>query len=194
MEFIQWVLQLKSLASPMIMMILGDLMIQLSQLSRDLSLNSFQVDGIRADSIILLGYLLLMASKMTAAKVKVLAAFLLCLVIVYTPIYDALSQVGYYCAFAMIYIVALRHVTNKQIKYSLAIMAIFQLFMAIDSYANPQTETWLYRNFEEVTILIHCLVVSSCVNFKSIDLGAILGRFIDSLRSLAHSQCLSTRL
>jgi hypothetical protein len=140
---------------------------------------------------VLLCYLLLAAGKMTAARMKVLAALLVSLVVAYSPIYDTVSDVGYYCALAMIYITTARYVTNKQIKYTLVIMSIFELLMAVDSYANPTTETWLFRNFEEVTLLIHALIVSSCYRLKPIDLGAILGRFINSLRGLAHSNCLA---
>jgi hypothetical protein len=191
MEFIQLCQQLKSLAGQMIMMPLGD---QLSQLSKALNLNDIQVSAIYADSMIVLAYLILLISKTNAARVKILSAFLFTLVIAYTPIYGALSQVGYYCALAMIYITTARYVTNKQIKYTVVIMAVFQLFMATDSYANPKTETWLFLNFEEVTLLIHALIVSSCYRIKPIDLGAILGRLINSLRGLAHSNCLAPRL
>lgn len=183
--------QLKSLASQAITMPSADLM---NQLSRALSLNEIQVSAIYADSMIVLAYLILLISKTNAARVKILSAFLFTLVIAYTPIYGAMSQVGYYCALAMIYITAARYVTNKQIKYTLVIMSIFELLMAVDSYANPTTETWLFRNFEEVTLLIHALIISSCYRLKPIDLGAILGRLIDSLRGLAHSNCLASRL
>jgi len=166
----------------------------LDQLSRALSLDVIPESVIAADSVIVLGYLILLASKMSADRAKVLSAFLLTIIVAYSPIYDALSQVQLYCAYSLIYVKILTHVTNKQIKTTIGIMSVFQLFMAMDSYANPTIETWLYRNFEEVTILIHCLIVSSCYRLKPINLGSLLGRIIDSLRGLAHSQCLATRL
>jgi hypothetical protein len=183
--------QLKSLASSMSTMISADL---ISQLSKALSLNDIQVSAIYADSMIVLAYLILLISKTNAARVKILSAFLCTLVIAYTPIYGALSQVGYYCALAMVYITTARYVTNKQIKYTVVIIATFQLFMAVDSYVNPTTETWLFRNFEEITLLIHALIISSCYRLKPIDLGAILGRLANMLRSVAHSNCLTSRL
>ncbi len=186
MEYLQWVLQSKSLAAQ----------VQISQpilnqLSKVLSLDSYQVSGTLADSVVFLCYLLVIAGKMTAARVKVLAALLFSLVVAYSPIYSAVNDVGYYCMLSVIYITAYRHITNKQIKSTTCIMAIFQLFMAIDSYVNPNTETWLYHNFEEVTLLIHLLIVSSCARLKPIKLGDVLGRFIAAMRGVAHSQCLA---
>jgi len=189
MELYQWVLQLKSLAAQS----LSNQIIPF-QLSRDLNLSDIQIAATYADSVILLGYLILLASKMSADRAFVLSAFLLSAAVAYSPIYDALSQVQLYCAYSLIYVKILTHVTNKQIKTTIVIMSAFQLFMAMDSYANPTIETWLYRNFEEVTILIHCLIVSSCYRLKPINLGSFLGRFIDSLCGLARSQCLTARL
>ena len=183
-------LQLKSLA---VAQALSNQIIP-NQLSKVLSLNDIQVSAIYADSMIILAYLILLISKTNAARVKILSAFLFTLVIAYTPIYGALSQVGYYCALAMIYITTARHVTNKQIKCTLVIMSLFQSLMATDSYANPITETWLFCNFEEITLLLHAAIISSCYRIKPIDLGAILGRLINSLRGLAHSNCLASRL
>ena len=191
MEYLQLCQQLKSLASQMMMTPLGD---QLSQLSKALKLNDIQVSAIYADSMIVLFYLILLISKTNAARFKILTAFLLTLVVAYSPLYDVVSDVGYHCALAVIYVNIWRYVTNKQIKYTLVIMVIFQTIMAIDSYANPTTETWLYRNFEEITVLIHFLIFSSCFRLKPIDLGAILGRIIVAMRGLSYHYCLTSRL
>jgi len=166
----------------------------LDQLSRVLNLNDIQIAATFADSIIVLGYLILLASKANVDRAKILSAFLFTLVVAYSPIYDALSQVQFYCLYSMIYVKTLAHVINKQIKTTIVIMSLFQLFMAMDSYVNPTTETWLYRNFEEVTVFIHILIVSSCVKLKPINLGSLLGRLASGLRNLACSFGLDTRL
>jgi hypothetical protein len=174
----------------------------ISQLSKVLSLNDIQVSAIYADSMIVLAYLILLISKTNAARFKVLVAYLCTLVVAYTPIYGALSQVGYYCALAVIYFTAHKNIKSskrlntgsKKIKSTLVIMVFFQMLVAIDAYDNPTIETWLFRNYEEVTLCIHLLICTSCLKLKPIDLGAILGRFINSLRGLAHSNCLAPRL
>jgi len=94
----------------------------------------------------------------------------------------------------MIYLITAGSVTNKKIKYSLVIMATFEFLMAYDRYVNAGVATWLYNSFEEITCLIHGLIVSSCFRLKPISIRDILGRLITSMRTLAHHQCLITRL
>jgi hypothetical protein len=156
-----------------------------SQLSKALSLNDIQVSATYADSCILLAYLLLL-TKPTPARCKVSFAIFTCLAIAYSPLYDALSQVQFYCLYSLVYITIARYLANKKIKSTLVIMAVFQLLMAMDSYVNANVETWLYNSFEEITVLIHILIVSSSLKLKPIDLGAILGRVVTTMRGLSH--------
>lgn len=183
MELLSWVQQLKSLATH-----------QLSNLTNLNQLSSLQASSIDLNSLFVLAYLLLLANKPTAARLKVSAALFTCIAIGYSPLYDALSQVQFYCLYSLVYITIARYLTNKKIKSTLVIMAVFQLLMAMDSYVNANVETWLYNSFEEVTVLIHILIVSSSADLKPIDLGAILGRFVNSLRGVAHSLCLDPAL
>lgn len=180
MEILSWVLQLKSHAVTS----LSNLTIS-SQLSKALSLNDMQVLATFADSCILLAYLLLL-TKPTPARYKVSFALFACLVIAYSPLYDALSQVQFYCLYSFVYIRIARTLTNKKIKYTLVIMSLFQLLVAMDSYVNPKTETWLFNSFEEITCCIHLLIVSSSVKFKPIDWREFLGRAITAMRGLSH--------
>ena len=64
---------------------------------------------------------------------------------------------------------------------------IFEFLMAMDRLINAGVETWLYDNFEEITVIIHILIVSSCLKVGAIDLHGILERLISGLRRLSHS-------
>jgi len=143
-------------------------------------------------SIVLLVYLLLIAINSTPAKSKVAYAFFLSMAINYSPLYDALSNVQFYSLYSIIYLITARFVTNKKIKSTLVIMAIFEFTMAYDRYINAGVATWLYDSFEEITCLIHLLIISSSIRFKPICLGAILGRLAAALRGISHSKCITT--
>ena len=145
-------------------------------------------------SMLLLAYLLLIAIKPTPAKRKVSYALFVSLAVNYSPLYDALSNVQFYSLYSMIYLITAGNVTNKKIKFTLVIMAIFEFTMAYDRYVNAGVATWLYNSFEEITCLIHGLIISSSFRFKPISIRNILGRLITSMRTLAHHQCLITGL
>lgn len=159
-----------------------------------LSLNSHfeQFSQMHLASMLLLAYLLLIAINPTPAKRKVAYALFLSLMVNYSPLYDALSNVQFYSLYSIIYLITARFVTNKKIKSTLVIMAIFEFLMAYDRYINAGVATWLYDSFEEITCLIHLLIISSSIGFKPICLGAILGRLATALRGISHSQCLTT--
>ena len=156
--------------------------------------SSYQVESIYLTSVVLLVYLLLIAINPTPAKRKIFYAFFLSMAVGYSPLYDALSNVQFYSLYSIIYLITARFVTNKKIKSTLVIMAIFEFTMAYDRYINAGVATWLYNSFEEITCLIHGLIISSSIRFKPIHLGAILGRLTAALRGISHSQCLTTCL
>jgi hypothetical protein len=92
----------------------------------------------------------------------------------------------------MIYLITAGSVTNKKIKFTLVIMAIFEFTMAYDRYVNAGVATWLYNSFEEITCLIHGLIVSSCFRLKPISVRDILGRLVAAVRGVSHSYCLAS--
>lgn len=143
---------------------------------------------------ILLAYLLLIAIKPTPAKNKIACAAFVSLATNYSPLYDLLNNVQFYSLYSLIYITTARYVSNKKIKYTLVIMSIFEFTMGYDRYVNAGTATWLYDSFEEITCIIHGLIISSSLKLKPINLGAILGRLTSCLRGLAHSNCLTSHL
>jgi len=133
------------------------------------SLSSLHVELIDLVGMLLLAYLLLIAIKPTPAKRKVSYAFFLSLAINYSPLYDALSNVQFYSLYSMIYLITAGSVTNKKIKFTLVLMSIFELSMAADRHINAGVATWLYDQFEEITCLIHALIISSSLKLKPID-------------------------
>jgi hypothetical protein len=141
-----------------------------------------------------LAYLMMLASKASADRAIVLSALLCSAAVTFSPLYDIFSQVGYYCAFSMIYIAAANKIVCLKITSALVIMSFFQLLMAIDSYANPKTETWIYINFEEITLFIHFVIISSCTRIRTFGFHGLLGRIINSLRGLAYDKCLAPAL
>jgi hypothetical protein len=174
----------KSLASQTIMTHLVDLS---SQLSRVLSISDIQLSPLYADSITVLAYLILLVSKTNAARAKLVAAFLCTMAVAYGPAYDSLSQVGYYCVLAMIYITAAKNISNKKIKHTVILLALFQLSMAMDSQINPLIETWIYIKYEEITALLHLLVIGSSLKLKPIDWHGIARRFISQLHLASNT-------
>ena len=143
---------------------------------------------------ILLAYLLLIAIKPTPAKKKIAYAAFISLAINYSPLYDALNNVQFYSLYSLVYLTAAKYVTNKKIKSTLVIMSLFEFLMAYDRYVNPGIATWLYDSFEEVTCLIHALIISSSLKLKPINCRDAMGRFIVAMRGLSHSYCLVSRL
>ena len=172
-EFLSWALQLKS---------------------HLLNLSSLQEYSVNSNSIIFLFYLLLLIGNITAARLKIVAAFFVCIVVGYSPLYDALSNVQYYSLLSIIYLTAAKYVTNKKIKSTLVIMSLFEFTMAYDRYVNPGIATWLYDSFEEITCLIHALIISSSIKLKPINWRDAMGRLIVAMRGLSHSYCLTSRL
>jgi len=173
LESISWVLHLKS---------------------HLLSLSSLQETAIRWDAVFLAGYLALIVGKATAARLKIVAAFLVCVVVGYSPLYDVLNNVQYYSLLSLIYLTAAKYVSNKKIKYTLVIMTAFEFTMAMDRYVNAGTATWLYDNFEIITCLIHFLIISSSLKLRPIEWRELMGRLIAAMRGLSHSYCLTSRL
>lgn len=180
-ELILWADQLKNHLS-------SRLTNQLSQLS------SLQVEAVDLASVILLAYLLLITINPTPAKNKIACAAFVSLAINYSPLYDLLNNVQFYSLYSLVYLVTARFVTNKKIKSSLVIMSVFEFLMAMDRYVNAGTATWFYDRFEEVTCVIHGLIISSSLKLKPIGLGEFLGRLVTSLRWISHSYCLTSRL
>ncbi len=146
------------------------------------------------NSIIILPYLFLLALKFSAARLKVFAAVFLCIIISHTPVYLMVNNVERYSFLALVYVITCQNVTNKKVSASCCIMAIFEFLMVLDRYVNAGFETWLYIYFEEITIVIHSLIISSFFKWELTWWRGFLGAINDHVRRLLRNMRVSLRI
>lgn len=151
-------------------------------------------EALLINSIILSSYLLLTSLKFSAARLKVLAAVFICIVISHTPFYLIMNNVQRYSFLSLVYTIACRKITNEKVSASCCIMAIFEFTMVVDRYANAGIETWLYIHFEKITLIIHSLIISSFFKWKLEWWWSALGFVTDHMRRLLHSVRHASRL
>ncbi len=97
-------------------------------------------------------------------------AFLLCQIISIinltpTSLPHYLYGLIFYCAYLLTWLsvssLHIRQTSNKNTLICCAIMILFLLTMAWDSYINAYTETFIWRNYENIILLIHvCIIIS----------------------------------
>ncbi len=165
-----------------------------NHLTRQIQLNQIQVEMIDLVYIILFVYVILLISKPTAARIKASAAVFICVAISYSPLYNAWNNVQYYSFLTLIYVVACLSITNKKVSATCCIMAVFEFLMVIDRYANAGIETWLYVHFEEITIVIHSLIISAFINWKLVWWRKGMGYLADCMRRLLRIKGIKTSL
>jgi len=149
-------------------------------------MNALQLETIDLNLIFITSYFILLIIKPTAARLKVFAAVLICVLIIYSPLYDLLNNTQYYSLFTLIYILACLNITNKKVSSTCCIMAIFEFLMIIDRYVNAGIETWVYIYFEEITLIIHSLIISSFFKWKYIRWRECMGSMLNYMRGLLH--------
>lgn len=175
-EILPWVHQLKSL-------------VQANSL--------LQSETISLASLIFLGYLILIALKFTVSRAILLLAVSLCIMISYSPLYSLLTEYEYHLIFALIYAIAttrlyrrkgFARVNAAQIKMAAGccIMAIFNIFMAMDAYTNEGIQTWAYKNYEVITLGVHVLIMSAAFRFNLDRLKRGILNFVNTVRSFVH--------
>ena len=145
-------------------------------------LSNLQIDSIGVNAFIIFLYVALLLSKATLARKKVFAAALIGLIVCYLPV-SWLTNFQYYMVFSLVYLTAASAVTNKKVRYSCVIMALFQFIMATDRKFNSGIETWTYQNYEVITCLIHILIVCSFVKWGELRIMDRLGKLLNRVRS-----------
>jgi len=116
-------------------------------------------------NLIFLGYLISIRKSYLFG-----VAFLLCETLSFVDLIPSslpppIYGLTFYCAILLTWIAVtglhIRQATNKNTLICCAIMILFLLTMAWDSYINAYTETFIWRNYENIILLIHvCLIIS----------------------------------
>ena len=143
MEFIEWAHQLKS--------------------HLNLSLHHLQSQTISLSVIIFVLYLISYALQNKASRGYSLLAFLMCIVISYTPLYDILTNTQYYGLFAIIYLRLTYEIKPITAKFAALLMGLFQLTMIVDRIQNAGIETAIYANYEITVCLLHTIIIGNFI-------------------------------
>lgn len=158
---IEWAIPLKS---------------HLSQLS--LSLNQIQSQAIKISSVIMAGYLICFALQKKASRGYSLLAFLMCMFIAYSPLYDILNNTQYYGLFAVIYLRLTYEIKPITAKVAALLIGLFQVTMAIDRIQNAGIETFIYANYEITICMLHSLIIGSFIKSDAIRIKRFFERSI----------------
>lgn len=121
------------------------------------------------------------------------AAFLLCDIVakigfVPNSLSTELYGLAYYCALCLTWtVVAGLHIyrtNNKNTLTACATMILFLMVMAMDSYVNAYTETFIWRYYANIILCIHVCIILSLYNTRSISDGLVdkLRNFVNMLR------------
>ncbi len=151
-----------------------------------LSLDALQ-SNIGLNVIYMALYIIILAIKTTAARAKASAAVFLCVGLSYSPLFYILNEVQYYALLSIIYSITARSITNERGKAACSIMAVFELAMVIDSGVANGDETYLFSNYETITTIIHCCIISAFVRWDLSIWRDSLARAARGLRSILRS-------
>ena len=99
-------------------------------------------------------------------------AFLFCEVLTNSSFFGLIPSLGemqyaviYYVAicltWSMLVVSQIKHTTNNELAFMCGIMILFLLFMAWDSWANADTATYAYKNYENIIVCIHACIILS---------------------------------
>lgn len=80
--------------------------------------------------------------------------------------------------------------TNKNTLIACGTMILFILAMATDSYINADTETFIWRNYEDIILCIHVLIIVSLYNTRAIFNG-LVGKLRDIISVLRNNYACS---
>lgn len=117
-------------------------------------------------------------------------AFLLCNIITSANFFGLLNNLEYreygtlfYLAISLTWSLAvssqIKPKMNKSLAFWCSIMMLFLLLMAWDSWHNYDTETYIYRHYENVIVCIHACIILSLYKPR-----AIINRMVDKFRDL----------
>lgn len=80
--------------------------------------------------------------------------------------------------------------TNKNTLIACGTMILFILIMATDSYINADTETFIWRNYENIILCIHVCIILSLYNTRAIFNG-LVDKLLDLVRMLRNNYAFS---
>lgn len=69
-------------------------------------------------------------------------------------------------AYLCLTLIAAGVVNGLPVKIALLASVLFQMVMAWDAYVYPTTQTWLYSCYDANSMLLHALVIASCINWS----------------------------
>lgn len=146
--------------------------------------NFIQLETVDLNLVFIFSYIILIIIKPSAARIKVFAAVLICIAISYSPLYELMNNTQYYAFMCLVYVITYRKITSKKVSATCCIMSIFEFLMLTDRYINAGVETWLYIHFEEITVIIHSLIISSFFEWNFERWRGFLGYIANSVRRI----------
>lgn len=152
------------------------------------NLDLLQSSTVNINLSILLAYCLIFVSTMKASRAYCLIAFLFCLLIAYTPLYDKLSQVQYYSLFAIIYILLTKRVKPVKAKVACCLLGSFQIFMAWDSHYNGTVETYIWLHYESTVCVLHAFIIGSFIERDAVCISRFMAKLATNLRDIVRNR------
>lgn len=127
-------------------------------------------------------------------------AFLFCEVVANVNFFGLLNNLEYreygalfYLAISLTWSLAvssqIKPKMNKSLAFWCSIMMLFLLLMAWDSWHNYDTETYIYRHYENVIVCIHACIILSLYKPR-----AIINSMVDKFRDFISQLCSSYTL
>lgn len=83
-------------------------------------------------------------------------------------------------------ILHIRQTSNKNTLICCAIMILFLLTMAWDSYINAYIETFIWRNYENIILLIHVCIIISLYKPRAI-IDNMVGKLVHTINLLRNN-------
>jgi len=167
MEIIEWAIQAKS---------------HLSQMN----LTTIQSKQPILSSCIFAFYLICFGFNKNASRGYALLAFLVCMFIAYSPLYDILHNTQYYGLFAIIYLRITYEIEPLTAKAAALLIGLFQITMVIDRIHNAGIETFIYANYEITICILHSLVLGSFIKSDFVRFERFIKRFISDCISIVR--------
>lgn len=161
---LEWAHQLKSH--------LSNLSLMIQKMSKN------QVSYVDETFIIFAAYLICFALQKKASRGYSLLAFLMCMIISYSPLYDILNNTQYYGLFAVIYLRLTYEIKPITAKVAALLIGLFQVTMVIDRIQNAGVETFIYANYEITICMLHSLIIGSFIKSDVIRIKRFFERSI----------------
>lgn len=143
-----------------------------------INLSHLQIQTVNSNSPIFAAYLICFALQKKASRGYSLLAFLMCMIISYSPLYDILNNTQYYGLFAVIYLRLTYEIKPITAKVAALLIGLFQVTMVIDRIQNAGVETFIYANYEITICMLHSLIIGSFIKSDAIRIKRFFERSI----------------